>query len=594
MTETLKVLTKGMTPSQIGTAISASANRQGVMYTELGLSLLDQGRSPSYISQVDADMQTRMRKFDQKGVYAWLKRWTKNGFTYLETAGKSGDTNEGSLARIQRDVLEQDVLPDYCNIWLGGNDINALQNYPTSEAEVEAMKADLEAIIQILHDNNIKVILSILPNNGLWMTRYNAMYAQNLWEAYCIELGRKGKVAALINYGPLLADPEAVVPRTGVTFNRNSNVVTVNSPGHGLITGNRIVVSGTPNPSFQNNSMPVGFIVTVINPNTFTYDNVGPNAVTIGDFVKVNVLQDSVSDGTTHLTTEGACKAAHMALPIFEKLFPMRDILSASENDFMNLVGVTKTTAGTRWNLGMMYGTGGTKSGSPLPTGVVARSYEVRTVSGNPTSVTCSIEQDDSIAYSQYLWQRIDIVAGASDCEVSFEMAHSKPTNWRLNFSVIAGGWVRPNVENGYFYVNVGSATGTTGTVEPIWPTRVGERVTDGDIVFECRLGFIEGVTKCYAAAAYKIPACDPRAIHAISFGIIDNTTGADSILDFNNNVDPNGVAPYYTAGEEGHFCTPEAVLGASGSSFTIATKIRVAAGKSASVMIARNTWRVV
>lgn len=558
--------------------------------SEIGLSLLDQGRSPAY-NKPELGGGLNFRKYDQKGVMNWLKRWTKNGFTYLQTAGKSGDTNEGSLERVIADVMGQTVIPDVVNIWLGGNDINALTNYSEAEAELATMISDFEALFNILTSNNIEVMVSVLPNNGLWSKNFYAMWVQSEWMQYLIEFGRKRRVKALLNFGPQLADPEAVWTEEGVVLERSGNIVSVLLEGHGYNTGDRVNVFGAVDTSFENNLQPVGFLVTKVNNSIYTYENVGPDASTTADVIKLDVLQFTVSDGSTHFRPRGACKGAHIALPIFLSLFPPRDILSSSENDYRNLIGVGKPTAQFRPNMGMMYGSGGDKLGTPLPTGDVVRSHEVKIVNGNPLSVTCSIEQDDSIAFSQYKWQRLDIVAGSDDCEVVFQIKHSKPAAFSPEAVLNAGTFIIPSVQNGYFYVNIND-TGETGDIEPVWPTRIGETVVSGDCTLQCRLGYIEGVTKMYAAAAYKIPAMDTGAIHCISFGIFDETTGGDSILDFNNNQDI--YAPGHFSGEEGHFCTPEAVIRDSGSDFSIATKIRVAAGKSASVMIARETWRVV
>lgn len=584
--------TGGMTPSEIGGALKRAAKHTGVVVTELGLSLLDQGRSPSYQAALNAgDDPTLMRKYDQKGVFSWLKRQTQNGFTYLQTAGKSGDTNEGALARLQTDVLGQTIKPDYCHIWTGGNDINGITSYEQAETEIAAMISDFEQIINILSANGIEIIMSVLPYNGSWVRNQYAMWAQSEWMQYCIEQGRKGRFAAFLNFSTVLVDPEAAWPKENVPLSRSANVVTATWAGHGFKTGDRVLVDAV-DISFENNGQPLGFLITVVNATLFTYENTGINSSTTATVVKVNIEQNLPSDGTTHFKPAAASKACAIALEPIKTLFPPRDILSSSENDYKNLVGCGKNTTQFRPNLGMMYGTGGTKSGTPLPTGDVARSHEVKVVNGNPTSVTCSIIQDPTVAHSQFLWQQIAIVAGASDCEISFEIAHTKPSTWMPLAPVTPGKVVIPTVENGFFYAALNTSNGTNGDTEPVWPTRLGETVVSGDVTYSCRLGYIEGVTKCYAASAYKIISADTDAVHCISYGIIDNTTGADSILDFNNNQDD--TVPFYRVGYEEHTCTPEAVLGATGSSFTIATKIRVAAGKSATVAIARETWRVV
>lgn len=559
---------------------------RGIVLTQLALSLGDQGYSPSYnVAGLD------IRKFDQKGHLNWLKRWCKNGFTILQKAAKSGDTIEGALARFDADVLGQNIVPDVVELLLGGNDINAVQNFDEAEAELASMISEFDQILALCRENNISVIVTNMPNNGMWVMNNAQMWLQTHWERHLIRVGRKRDIAAMINLGPLLANPKASWAAEQVVMTRLNNVVTIDWVGHKLESGERVIVYGTIDRTFETLAQPVGTDVTITSANSLTYSNNGPNAMTIGNVIRINVIPEGVSDGTTHFTHYGAAKAAHLAYPIISALFPPRDILSSSENDYFNLVGVGKPLCARRPNIGMMIGTGGSKSGSGgsiIPTGDVADGYEVKVVNGNPATVHCEIVRDSSHAYSQFDWQQIEIQAGDQDCEISFSITQGRPIKWRDNETKIDSDWVRPRTDSPYVYVNVSGQTGTTGTIEPNWPTRIGERIAEGDLLWECRLGLVPGVTTCYAAAAYKIVDMTDRAINAISFGIVDNTTGADSILDFNNNVDTS--PPLHYSGEHGHFCTPEAVLGESGSSFDIATKIRVKANGHATVKVNRYT----
>lgn len=556
---------------------------QGVILTQLALSLGDQAYTPSY---VNAGIE--IRKFDQKGHLNWLKRWCKNGFTILQKAAKSGDTVEGALERFESDVLGQDIVPDYVEILLGGNDINSVQNYDDAELELSAMKNEFEQIIELCKLNDIKVIVTNMPNNGMWVMNNAQMWLQNEWERHLIRMGRKSDIAAMINLGPLLSSPKSSWPVENVTLTRSNNIVTINWPGHNLEEGERVIVYGAVDRNFETLTQPVGTDVEIVSGNTLTYENTGPNTSTVGSVVRINVIPEGVSDGTTHFSHYGASKAAHLGYSIISELFPKRDILSSSENDYENLVGSGKPLCSRRPNVGMMIGNGGSKTGTVLPTGNVADGYEVRVVNGTPNSVHCEIVKDNSLEYSQFNWQEIEIIAGNEDCEVSFEISHVRPIVWRSGELKQDSHWVRPTQDSEYVYVNVSGISGTTGTNEPVWPTRVGEQVQEGDLLWECRKGLVPGALKCYATGAYKIDEMTSNSLSALSFGIFDNTTGADSILDFNNNS--HEYAPLHFVGEDGHFCTPEAELGNSGNSFDLAAKIRVKANGTVKLKFNRFT----
>lgn len=46
--------------------------------------------------------------------------------------------------------------------------------------------------------------------------------------------------------------------------------------------------------------------------------------------------------------------------------------------------------------------------------------------------------------------------------------------------------WVRPTTPNGYTYKSTAFTTAISGTVEPTWPTTIGQSVTDGGITWTC------------------------------------------------------------------------------------------------------------
>ena len=56
----------------------AGGSANGILYTEIGLSLSDQGRAPRY-----SPGGIEFRRYENKGISSWIKRRLKNGFTYL-------------------------------------------------------------------------------------------------------------------------------------------------------------------------------------------------------------------------------------------------------------------------------------------------------------------------------------------------------------------------------------------------------------------------------------------------------------------------------------------------------------------------------
>ncbi len=79
------------------------------------------------------------------------------GGNYFKSQGIGGDTSWQMLARLERDVLDQDPRPDTC-IVLGG--INDIQN----EASSAAITPNLEAMYRMLLDAGVQPIaLTIYP-----------------------------------------------------------------------------------------------------------------------------------------------------------------------------------------------------------------------------------------------------------------------------------------------------------------------------------------------------------------------------------------------------------------------------------------------
>jgi acyl-CoA thioesterase-1 len=76
-------------------------------------------------------------------------------------AGISGDTAEGGLDRVERDVLSKD--PQIVIILLGGNDFLKLRS-------AKETKADLQGIINKLKDGNRKIYLASFIGDSTWET----------------------------------------------------------------------------------------------------------------------------------------------------------------------------------------------------------------------------------------------------------------------------------------------------------------------------------------------------------------------------------------------------------------------------------------
>jgi len=61
-------------------------------------------------------------------------------------------------------------------------------------------------------------------------------------------------------------------------------------------------------------------------------------------------------------------------------------------------------------------------------------------------------------------------------------------TTWQASTTYAAGDFVVPTTLNGFTYEC--TTGGTSGTTEPIWPTTIGQTVTDGSVVWTCQAGY--------------------------------------------------------------------------------------------------------
>lgn len=298
------------------------------------------------------------------------------------------------------------------------------------------------------------------------------------------------------------------------------------------------------------------------------------------------------ADLNTHYNSAGARKLALMMYDVLKNVFPPVDRLSNSESDLYNWIGAGNTLDNP-WqvNRGMMLGSGGTASGTPTPTGTIPAGWTLETVSGTPTSVTSSIVQYDDAGFDQYSWWQVAIVTASTETIVDLKMVITPPSTFAQNTAyTINSSWVKPSTPNGYWYVCVSSGTSHASTA-PTYPTRLGEQFTSGTAVFECRLGYVPGVTEAYMMADYKIQYMTDQALVCNSFGIMDNVTTNKSISDFSDSTETE--IPQFFVGERGRYQTPSAVIDSGATSLTVRNRLRVAPNSTLVMRLGRMSGRV-
>ena len=597
----------------------------GPVLIEFGLSLLDFGYFPNYGSGGDV----QIRGYRAKGFIHWLKRRLGAPFHILHNAGKSGDTFAGMLGRIDADVINRSPRPTHCLICAGGNEMRVWRTFNDAEAGLAAMEADFEAIITRLKAANILPIVLHLVHNGAFAklegdsVGHVRDYGQFQFRKYLRDYCRANDVH-LLNADGALERPLRQEVKAATYSRAGTGVVTATVTAHGYSTGDHVIPHLCGDTSFDlepalANPVPA---ITVLDANTYTYTSSNTTvASTTGKAVRVPVFGDLFDEGAIHYNARGASKMARVLENQMRRIFPReQDFLITHSGDFDCLINPSSSGVNYfRVSSGMLSGTAGT-DGTNV-TGDVADSWTCNVLtSANATatasnhSVVCSkvpftdeVAEWDGATTLSGEWQRMVISGGTADSIVEFYHVFGRPGQHAVSFAYTLGQSVRPSgaSENGFFYVC--TTAGTTGAVAPTWPTRPGERVVDGGVVWECRNGFKLN-DLVYAGAEYRIVSLDKNAtsleneaLQVLSFGIWKSTatnpgqsTDTAAIMDWAlDSVADATPIPLYEEGEHGVFLTPIAPL-TDVTDTRIGVRMRVAAGKAVTLDVRRITARKV
>lgn len=566
---------------------------RGPVVVEFGVSLVAQGYAPGYSGGVPQ----AIRHFLQEGPLHWSRRRAKGGFQIFDMYGVGGTTTTAALARID-EIMNASPRPDWCVVWLG-SDVQSGADMVNSYADVDNVitlwKNNITAILQQLKSINIRPIIITLPPHGSWLREPAQYWAQTVCREWLHEYCKINQVV-LLNGFQALSRPEIQTAKTCTALSRTSNTVTADVTAHGWSTDDWVTQVGTVDAGFDLDTITNPTVqITVVNANRFTYTHTGANgsATNKGSFVRNQIIPELSSDGWAHLNAKGASKLSLLLDPIIDRLFPPLDDLTSTEHDYGNIAGsgIAATTS-TIVSRGMMIGTGGTKSGTAVShIGSVADGMVSNVVSGNPTSVICRKITREEAGYEHQEWQEVTVnAAAAADCVYEFGFLQTLPSAWAASTAKSVDNWIKPTTPNGYFYVCTVSS-GSSGAAEPTWPTKPGQTVTDGDLTWECRLGWMAGDT-VFAAAEYLIHSLGGQAdaLQTLSFGLHDSGDVDRSIMDFI--MQSETYPPLYQVGENGYFCTPQAAIDALTTQFVFATRLRVTAGRSATLRLGRYTWR--
>jgi lysophospholipase L1-like esterase len=75
---------------------------------------------------------------------------------------------------------------------------------------------------------------------------------------------------------------------------------------------------------------------------------------------------------------------------------------------------------------------------------------------------------------------------GALSGRTTPQMQQGEGTTWQPNTAYAYYVYVLPTVPNGFAYLNTISGGGTSGSIEPTWPTTIGGNVSDNNITWHC------------------------------------------------------------------------------------------------------------
>lgn len=561
--------------------------RANKLVMELGLSLCDQGRSPSYLENA-VGSETLVRVWTAVNPFNYAKRWSRGGIRINRSGGKSGETLAGALARLT-DITAQAEKPQYCIIWLGGNDVNGVANEAASATAIVQMKSDTIAIVNGLLAAGIIPIMLTMPDNATWQLndyRMRTHYRYINWlREYC-----HTSAIRLVEMNNVLSRSLRQIA-TAATLSRTGTTATVTQTAHGYAVGDYVQL--TLSSDITGDQLAFAAILTVPDANTFTFTHTNSGTLTAVTTMvtRAMVYPDLVSDGKTHLSERGARRIAEVFWAGVQDLLPPCDVLSSTNNDYYNLVGCGTAYAIPQISNNAFEGTTGTIDGTTATvTGTMPAGWNLNAIAGSPTISIALVPRTDA-PYTNRKWLQLTVTAGTSDAQFQIRNNHTKPNPWVGGVPAVANTTiVRPTTPNGLFAVCVTNGN-THATVQPSWPTEIGKQVTDNTCVWEMRAGWRDGDV-CWAGIEYLINSVSDRtAIEAMAFGLFDETTGANTISDHAfSNVNSN---PEYENGETGYMVTPEASLlhDASGA-INFSTKIRVRAGMSATISLDRPTWR--
>lgn len=112
--------------------------------------------------------------------------------------------------------------------------------------------------------------------------------------------------------------------------------------------------------------------------------------------------------------------------------------------------------------------------------------------------------------------------------------ANQWPAVWAPSVAYQAGTVIRPTSGNGYVYTAV--TAGTSGATQPVWPTVVGQTVTDSGVLWSCTGESVIGVgggtaqwqsATIAAAGAVVYDSTSGVLVSAIDFGGIVSSTNS-------------------------------------------------------------------
>lgn len=563
---------------------------------ELGLSLVDQGYSPAWSSGGGV-----VNRITGVNLLAYALRRGKAKRPIYFSAGKSGDTIAGALARWPTDVAGRTPLPG--TIWYlnGGNDINTINAAGDIETVLVTMKSGFDSTLELARALGAQFVLQALPDNGTWSMRRNeatggfaSSYYRYMaywrWNRYEQEIARRNNIL-FANIAAAYSLPGRQLPVTCTGISVTSNVATATCAGHLYATGSCVTNTTATDGTWL---VLTQVAVTVIDADTFTYPFTHANGSAAGGgaFVRANTIPTLFSDSPSliHFNAAGAMKGSAIAYETINS--GVMDTLVFSEGDAENIVGagLASITDQNVINRGMMEGTTGTRTGTAVShTGSVATGWNSDVVAGNPTAVTLSKVVRTEAGRVQMTDQQISIQAGGANCDYRLRMVHTLPTDWTASAVKSIGNWVSPITKNGLFWVCV--QNGTTGGSQPTGSTTPGAVFTDGGVKWEVRRGWINDATEQYRAGAeYTIVSLSAAdALLSMTYAIFDEITTGNSIQDGSHAQ--NTVGPAYTVGENGYFSTPMASMPADMTAPTPALKVWVKANTTVVIKFGRASW---